>query len=319
MIKMIIVNRIVTIINKLINIFTTIILVFFIFIGFYALYDINHIYNNAKLDKDILSIKPDQNNIEKFSLNDLKAINENIVGWITIDNTNIDYPVLQADDNTKYLNLDYHDEFSSAGSIFLDYRNEGFYDDYSIIYGHHMSNDRMFSDITKFSDINFFNSHKTGRLYTDSGVYNLEIYSYAIINAFNNVIYNLRFYKNNSNEFIINNLDNSTILKRETEFKDSKIILLSTCNIDTKNDREVLLAKMTLDNDESDLIVKHNKEKTTEDNSILKVNKDNKIDYNEKFNIFSKGGLMIVLSILVLIIYVVLIIKLWNKKNKNIS
>lgn len=319
MIKMIIVNRIVTIVNKLINIFTTIILVFFIFIGFYALYDINHIYNNAKLDKDILSIKPDQNNIEKFSLNDLKAINENIVGWITIDNTNIDYPVLQADDNTKYLNLDYHDEFSSAGSIFLDYRNEGFYDDYSIIYGHHMSNDRMFSDITKFSDVNFFNSHKTGRLYTDSGVYNLEIYSYAIINAFNNVIYNLRFYKNNSNEFIINNLDNSTILKRETEFKDSKIILLSTCNIDTKNDREVLLAKMTLDNDESDLIVKHNKEKTTEDNSILKVNKDNKIDYNEKFNIFSKGGLMIVLSILVLIIYVVLIIKLWNKKNKNIS
>lgn len=319
MIKMIIVNRIVTIVNKLINIFTTIILVFFIFIGFYALYDINHIYNNAKLDKDILSIKPDQNNIEKFSLNDLKAINENIVGWITIDNTNIDYPVLQADDNTKYLNLDYHDEFSSAGSIFLDYRNEGFYDDYSIIYGHHMSNDRMFSDITKFSDINFFNSHKTGRLYTDSGVYNLEIYSYAIINAFNNVIYNLRFYKNNSNEFIINNLDNNTILKRETEFKDSKIILLSTCNIDTKNDREVLLAKMTLDNDESDLIVKHNKEKTTEDNSILKVNKDNKIDYNEKFNIFSKGGLMIVLSILVLIIYVVLIIKLWNKKNKNIS
>ena len=311
-------NKLVRILDKIINTFVTLILIFFILIGSYALYDTYNINESAKLNDDILALKPKKGETtETFSLKDLKKINDNIVGWITIDDTNIDYPILYAKDNTKYLDLDYHDEYSSAGSIFLDYRNDNFTDDYSIIYGHHMSNDRMFSDITKFSEINYFNSHKTGKLYTDSGVYNLEIYNYAIVNAFDDKIYNLSIFKNEKNSTVIDFLKNNSVFKRELDFEDKKILLLSTCNAEMKNDREVLLAKITLDTEQADIIEKQNNENTKDPESIIKINSEQEKEYKERFNIFGKLGLTILLSVLVAFIYIILIIKLKNKKKKR--
>src|SRR5699024_1912905 len=50
--------------------------------------------------------------------------NENVVGWITIDGTHIDYPILQSDNNIDYLTENYNGQYSIAGSIFMDYRND---------------------------------------------------------------------------------------------------------------------------------------------------------------------------------------------------
>ena len=66
-------------------------------------------------------------------------LNKDVVGWITIFDTHISYPVVQGKDNQEYLNKDVFGKFSFSGSIFLDYRNAcDFTDSYSIIYGHHM-------------------------------------------------------------------------------------------------------------------------------------------------------------------------------------
>lgn len=310
------ISNIVKLFDLIINAITTLILVLFILVGCYALYDSYHISESAKLDDDILSISPKKDDdIETFSLESLRELNENIVGWIAIDNTNIDYPILYASDNSKYLDLDYHDEYSSAGSIFLDYRNNSFLDDYSIIYGHHMSSGRMFSDIIKFDNIDYFNTHKTGKLYTENGIYNLEIYSYAIVNAFDDAIYNLTFYKNNNNSLVVDQIKKNAVFKRELDFGDSKILLLSTCNAEIKNNREVLLAKLSLSLSNDDIITKQDtspKRATFE----VKVNKEPKREYKEKFNIFSRFGMIILLCIVVIIIYIILFIRLCKKGTK---
>src|SRR5690625_1290954 len=72
--------------------------------------------------------------------------NEDVVGWITVDGTQIDYPILQAEDNVKYLNRNFYHEESRAGSIFLDYRNDIQLDDERniVVYGHRMKDGSMF-------------------------------------------------------------------------------------------------------------------------------------------------------------------------------
>ena len=74
-----------------------------------------------------------------MDFSDLKEINPEIVGWIKGEGTGIDYPVMQADNNSYYLKHLYNGEYNNNGSIFMDYRNSGdFSDKNTVLYGHHM-------------------------------------------------------------------------------------------------------------------------------------------------------------------------------------
>ena len=83
-----------------------------------------------------------------------------VIGWIRIDDTNVDYPVVQSEDNEFYLHHLYNGEENSAGSIFVDYRNDGFKNRHVILYGHHMRNETMFHDILNYQDENWANDHR---------------------------------------------------------------------------------------------------------------------------------------------------------------
>src|SRR5699024_11731464 len=87
----------------------------------------------------------------------LQEINEDIVGWITINDTQIDYPVLQSDDNLQYLDTNYDNKLSRAGSIFLDYRNQvEDFDRNVIVYGHCMKDGSIFQYLSKFLYVELF-------------------------------------------------------------------------------------------------------------------------------------------------------------------
>ena len=95
----------------------------------YALWDNSQVYAQADdVQADMLKLKPD---IEEGrpSFEELLAINSDVVGWITVENTNIDYPILQGETNLTYINTDIYGEFALAGSIFLDSRNDGAFND----------------------------------------------------------------------------------------------------------------------------------------------------------------------------------------------
>ena len=79
-----------------------------------------------------------------------------VVG-LALDGTKVDYPLLQSQDNVKYLDRNAFGDYTVSGSIFLDYRfNPNFTDFNTIIYGHSMASGAMFGEIQKFADQDFF-------------------------------------------------------------------------------------------------------------------------------------------------------------------
>lgn len=85
------------------------------------------------------------------------------VGWLTIDGTEIDYPVMQGKDNFRYLGINPLGQSDSAGSIFMDSACDPMAkDSYTLIYGHHMNGNAMFGSLPKFADAKYLASHRTG-------------------------------------------------------------------------------------------------------------------------------------------------------------
>ena len=106
----------------------------------------------------------------------LSQVNDDVVGWIYSDDTPINYPVVQADDNQYYLHrlIDHSEDF--AGSIFMDYRNtRNFYDLNTILYGHNMKNQSMFSTLQAYNDQDYFDTHPILYLLTPKQAYKIEL------------------------------------------------------------------------------------------------------------------------------------------------
>ena len=81
----------------------------------------------------------------------LQERSPNIKGWLFAEGTNVDYPVVQTDNNDYYLTHLYNGEANASGALFLDYRNNGlFMDQNTVIYGHHMQNGSMFGSLNLY-------------------------------------------------------------------------------------------------------------------------------------------------------------------------
>lgn len=107
--------------------------------------------------------------------------NSNVVGWVTIDDTNIDYPIVQnKDDNEYFLHRDINGEKNSAGSIYLDSNHEMNGTGMHAIYGHHMKNGTMFKDIVKFRGSDYMQQHQNIKIWTNEKELILKpVYCYA--------------------------------------------------------------------------------------------------------------------------------------------
>ncbi|MCF0136966.1 MAG: class B sortase [Oscillospiraceae bacterium] len=97
----------------------------------------------------------------------LRAVNPEVVGWICIDGTEIDYPILCCpEDNSKYLNTDFRGREDKAGSIYIESFNSPDFSDFNtVIYGHNMRAGTMFADLHRYEDGEFFFGHQTVRIY----------------------------------------------------------------------------------------------------------------------------------------------------------
>lgn len=117
----------------------------------YALWDNQQVYAAAEeVRASLLELKP---SLEGPSFAELRAINPDVCAWVTLDDTGVDYPVVQGRDNLTYVNTDVYGKFSLAGTIFLDSRcASDFSDAYGLLYGHHMVSGQMFGDLENYQD-----------------------------------------------------------------------------------------------------------------------------------------------------------------------
>ncbi len=132
-----------------------------ILVSGYCLYDSLYVYTHTLDSLEIARYRPTGEDGES----ETSPITDEMVGWITLDGTNIDYPVMQGEDNSVFLNKDPFGQFSLSGSIFMDSRNSPAFDDeYSIIYGHHMAYGKMFGALDSYLDENYARCHASGVL-----------------------------------------------------------------------------------------------------------------------------------------------------------
>lgn len=175
--------------------------------------------------------------------------NEDVVGWITIEGTKIDYPILQAEDNFHYLTRNFYHEESRAGSIYLDYRNDIRLEDERnvIVYGHRMKDGSMFQQLTKYLDKDFFDTHRTIQFDTLYESYEGEIF--AVYNTLTEFNYIQTDFDNDA-EFaeLLTQFKNKSKFESDVEVTENDIILtLSTCDYQLDRDagRLVVQAKLT--------------------------------------------------------------------------
>lgn len=172
-------------------------------------------------DETVSTEETDEKKPETKSTRNIAPVleqNADCIGWIFIDGTNINYPVMHTPDNPqKYLRLSFEKKYSQSGVPFLDGRCS-LQDGNLIIYGHNMKNGTMFSDLKKYLDTDFREAHKTIEFQTADGVFLFEVTDVIRTN-----ISDERY-----------NQINST---------DSRILALSTCYGSAKSDRLLIIAK----------------------------------------------------------------------------
>ena len=117
------------------------------------------------------SAEPTERPAAERNIQALITENADCIGWLSIDGTNISYPVMHTpSDPQKYLRRNFYGKYSQSGVPFLDGRCD-LQSSNLIIYGHNMRNGTMFSDLKKYLNTDFLNSHRTVRLETADGVF----------------------------------------------------------------------------------------------------------------------------------------------------
>lgn len=219
----------------------------------------NDLYANlaeqVNVSEEVVTVENDTEETEENgmleSYEELYRQNPDMVGWIKIEGTNINYPVMQSVDETDfYLKHDFNREYSSYGCPYVQENcNVTTPSDNIVIYGHHMSNGSMFADLDKYKSKSFWEEHKTITFDTLT-----QRNEYEIVAVFKTVVYTENCFKyynfinaENETEF-----DEYIAKCKELALYDTgvsagygdKLITLSTCEYSQTNGRIVVVAKL---------------------------------------------------------------------------
>lgn len=245
--------------NKFKKLLLLLLVIIFIFSIGYMFY---YIYNNNKNKKDstdiLNEVKIDSTQVTEeksekmLKLEELQKENNEIIGWLEIEGTNINYPVLQGTDNEFYMKNNYKKEKSKDGSIFLDKSyNWDIPSSNLLLYGHNNKNGIMFQDLLKYKNEDFYKEHTKIKFTT-----NKEDNVYEIISVFYSRVYYkseknvFRYYyfvnANNEQEYndFVNNAKKSSIYDTGVNANyGDQLLTLSTCEYSQEDGRFVVVAK----------------------------------------------------------------------------
>lgn len=174
----------------------------------------------------------------------LLAENSDIVGWLYSPDTPINYPVVQAENNDKYLRRDLHGKYLVTGTLFTDYRNRAITEDRNyIIYGHNMKDDSMFASLLNYANQAYYDAHPILYYLTPNGDFKIELLAGLMVPE------TFELYTPTPDElwfteFLEDAKLHSGFRSSVTYSNSDRIITLSTCSYDNKNGRFVLIGKL---------------------------------------------------------------------------
>ena len=232
--------------DRLVSLLAAGLILLMLLYGGYSLWDTAMVFNGAFLSSDLLQFKPAAGDPDSNpTLAELQAINPDVLGWLTIDDTHIDYPVVIGETDMEYVNKDVYGDFALSGSIFMDSDNaRDLSDAYTLVYGHHMDNGAMFGDVVEFVNTDYFESHPSGTLYLPDATYSIEIFACVQVDAFDSMIYDPLAQDGDVSE-LLNYVDEIAVQSRYIGVQPTdKVIGLSTCAEAETNGRVVIFGRL---------------------------------------------------------------------------
>lgn len=199
---------------------------------------------------DIVSVVETESNNGDKALNgymELKSQNADFIGWIKINDTNINYPVMQSSTPNFYLRKNFNKEYSYYGTPYISELCNTDKSDNLIIYAHNMKNHKMFGDLEKYKSKDFYNSHR----YIQFDTLNNKV-TYEIISVFKTTPndFDYQNYTDFTNEeqfnIFMDKCKSLSLYDTETNSAyGDRLITLSTCEYSQKDGRLVVVAKQT--------------------------------------------------------------------------
>ena len=266
----------------------------------YSLWDANQVYLAADAASYEAYVPTEE---DTRSYEELRAINPEVIGWIRVNDTSINYPLLQAQDNEKYVNMDLEGNFSLSGAIFLNCMNAPDFSDFnSIIYGHHMEKNKMFGDIGLFSEEKYFDAHPYGNLFFGGKDHGVEFFAFLTVDAYDDLFWVCGEGTKERQAYLDDILERALYLRKLEVTTKDRLVLLSTCTTSMTNGRNILVGRLTGE-------VYPEKEEP--------LNFGNGVDRLEEVSGIP-GWAWILAAILLVMILTVLVLKLrQRRKNKN--
>ena len=234
-------KKLIAAIDSIINICLLAVIVLTMIFGIYSIADNRQLEQQAD-SEHYKMYKPTAD--DTLSFEQLQKRNPDVIGWLTLDDTPIDYPLLQGKNNDIYINTAPDGTFSLTGSIFLDYRSSPDFSDFnSIIYGHHVENDAMFGGLDRFAEKEYFDAHRYGSVYFGGKKYKLEIYAFFTADAYDISIFKPDVPPGEYREYL-DKIEGEALNYRDADITaDDHIVLLSTCSSSSINGRSLIAAK----------------------------------------------------------------------------
>lgn len=213
-----------------------IVLICILVLSVISIYKTNKPYKEAAIAYDTLRKTTGEGDFE----DKLKDINKDYKLWIKIDNTNINYPVVQGEDNEKYLNTSFNLEENKSGCIFIDYKNNIDNDKNLILYGHNMKDKSMFENINTFKNKDKFEEGKIKIIKAGKE----EVYQVFPVFVVNDDFDKLKTSFTSDKEFkaYVEYMSSMSLYNKEIEVPE-KIITLFTCSYEFDNARTIVVAK----------------------------------------------------------------------------
>lgn len=177
----------------------------------------------------------------------LQAVNADIKGWLTIPGTNIDYPVLQSGKTQPdyYLHRNYKRQYAEAGSLYLQYDCNPATSRNTVVYGHHMLYDAMFTELPKYNYFSYWKVHSTFQYEDASGKHSYTIFAVLHVSPDSFQFNRTQFADDADYARFLSALQSKFIYNTGVKVTaNDKIMMLATCSYEQKNGRTVVIGKL---------------------------------------------------------------------------